>query len=127
MSEEYINALIKKADIIIEEPCGRNGLNCVFTLYLEFPDKTHTVLDFNPCIIPKFLEVFGLEKFSDIDGTYVRCKCKQKWSIGTHIKDAFVGVQPILAVDDEDLIHYKFGIYYGSYFEPVEKIKDGNE
>ena len=65
------NALITKADLCFGEICGTNGRQ--FSLKLQLKTTYGGVgVTFNPMKLPQLLEQLGLEKFSELEGTYVQ-------------------------------------------------------
>ena len=102
------NALIINADMVFDEIGGQNGQQ--FKLELQLKTTYGGVnVSFNPLKLPQLLKQLGLEKFSELKGTYVQitdtpigCECK--------------GIKSIMAKDDEDWFETENNIYFGSNF-----------
>ena len=111
-------ALIKNVDLILDEPCGVNGLNCTLTLLLEFKGGSFCSLNFNPCLVPTFLDKFNCKKLSELEGLYLETNSKEEFTIGCS-NDVIVGVRPILSNSDDDWIEFCGDCYWGSKFIPI--------
>ena len=102
------NALIINADIMFDDIGGRNGRNFRLTLTLETINGGVTV-NFNPMRLPQLLEQLGLERFSELKGTYIQIP---KTKIGNQV----MGIKSIMAKDSEEWFKTENHIYFGSEF-----------
>jgi len=102
------NALITNADLLFDDIGGRNGRN--FRLTLELKTIYGGVnVSFNPMRLPQLLEQLGLERFSELKGTYIQIP---KTSFGEQV----AGIKSIMAKDDEEWFETENHIYFGSEF-----------
>jgi hypothetical protein len=102
------NALIQKADMVFDDIGGTNGRNFRLTLQLKTTYGGVNV-SFNPMRLPQLLEQLGLEKFSELEGTYIQIP---KTNFGETVK----GIKSIMAKKDENWFETENGIYFGSEF-----------
>ena len=102
------NALIQKADVVFDDIGGRNGRNFRLTLQLKTTYGEVNV-SFNPMRLPQLLEQLGLERFSELEGTYVQIP---KTNFGETVK----GIKSIMAKRDEEWFKTENDIYFGSEF-----------
>ena len=102
------NALIKNADMVFDDIGGRNGRNFELTLTLETIDGGVTV-SFNPMRLPQLLEQLGLERFSELKGTYIQIP-------NTRLGEQVTGIKSIMAKDSEEWFITENHIYFGSNF-----------
>ena len=102
------NALITNADLLFDDIDGRNGRN--FRLTLELKTIYGGVnVSFNPMRLPQLLEQLGLERFSELKGTYIQIP---KTSFGEQV----TGIKSIMAKDNEEWFETENHIYFGSEF-----------
>ena len=102
------NALIINADMVFDDIGGQNGQQ--FRLELQLKTVYGGVnVSFNPLQLPQLLKQLNLEKFSELEGTYVQIT---DTPIGSECK----GIKSILAKNDEDWFETENGIYFGSNF-----------
>ena len=102
------NALIEKADLCFGEICGTNGRQ--FSLKLQLKTTYGGVgVTFNPMRLPQLLEQLGLEKFSELKGTYVQI-------MDTDLGEECKGIKSIMAKDNEEWFMTENDIYFGSKF-----------
>lgn len=102
------NALIEKADMVFEDISGTNGRQFELRLFLKLAFGGICV-SFNPLRLPKLLEQLGLEKFSELEGTYVQI---MDIPFGGECK----GIKSIMAKRDEEWFKTENSIYFGSNF-----------
>lgn len=102
------NALITNMDLVFGDIGGRNGRNFELTVTLETIDGG-VIVSFNPMRLPQLLEQLGLERFSELKGTYVQIP-------DTRIGEQVTGVKSIMAKDDEKWFETENHIYFGSEF-----------
>ena len=102
------NALITNADMVFDDIGGRNGRNFRLTLKLKTLYGGVTV-SFNPMRLPQLLEQLGLERFSELKGTYVQIP-------NTRIGEQVIGIKSIMAKDSEEWFETENHIYFGSEF-----------
>ena len=102
------NACIKKADLYFTESGGRSGRNFVLELSLETATGGVSIR-FNPMRLPQLLQHLGLEKFSELEGTYIQIP-------KTYIGDTVDGIKSILAKPSEDWFRTENEIYFGCEF-----------
>lgn len=102
------NALIQKADMVFDDICGRNGRNFRLTLQLKTTYGGVNV-SFNPMRLPQLLEHLGLERFSELEGTYIQIP---KTNFGETVKS----IKSIMAKRDEEWFKTENDIYFGSEF-----------
>lgn len=102
------NALITNADMVFGDIGGRNGRN--FRLTLELKTIYGGVnVSFNPMRLPQLLEQLGLERFSELKGTYIQIP---KTDFGEEV----TGIKSIMAKDNEEWFETENHIYFGSEF-----------
>ena len=106
---EIKNAMIKKADLVFEDVDGKNGQQFSLILYLIIDNKNGVNVWFNPLKLPQLLQKLGLEKFSELEGTYIRIK-------GGGFGEEVEGIKPILSNSNEEWFESDNGIYFGSNF-----------
>lgn len=106
---EIKNAVIKKADLVFEDVNGKNGQQFSLILYLLIDDKSGVNVWFNPLKLPQLLEKLKLEKFSELEGTYIQIK-------GGGFGEEVEGIKPILSNSNEKWFESDNGIYFGSEF-----------
>ena len=102
------NALIRNADMMFGDIGGRNGRNFELTLTLETIGGG-VVVSFNPMRLPQLLEQLGLERFSELKGTYIQIP-------NTKIGKQVAGIKSIMAKDSEEWFETENHIYFGSEF-----------
>lgn len=102
------NALIRKADMVFDDICGKNGRNFRLTLQLKTTYGGVNV-SFNPMRLPQLLEHLGLERFSELEGTYIQIP---KTNFGETVKS----IKSIMAKRDEEWFKTENDIYFGSEF-----------
>ena len=102
------NALIEKADMIFEDISGKNGRQFKLTLSLKTTYGGVNV-SFNPLRLPQLLEQLELEKFSELEGTYIQI-------MDTSFGAECMGIKSIMARDDEEWFRTENNIYFGSNF-----------
>ena len=102
------NALITNADMVFDDIGGRNGRNFRLTLKLKTLYGGVTV-SFNPMRLPQLLKQLQLEKFSELEGTYIQIP---KTSLGSEV----TGIKSIMAKDSEEWFETENHIYFGSEF-----------
>ena len=59
------NGIIESADIVLEEPCGKQGLNCLLRLWVELSGGG-VGISFNPVKIPLILENLGVKSLKKL-------------------------------------------------------------
>ena len=105
------NAIITNADMVFDDIGGRNGQQ--FRLELSLKTSYGGVnVSFNPLRLPKLLKQLNLEKFSELQGTYVQI---MDTPLGAECK----GIKSILAKDNEDWFKTENNIYFGSNFMEI--------
>lgn len=102
------NALITNAELLFDDIGGRNGRNFRLTLTLETIDGGVTV-SFNPMRLPQLLEQLGLERFSELKGTYIQIP-------NTRIGKQVTWIKSIMAKDSEKWFKTENNVYFGSEF-----------
>ena len=102
------NALIIKADMVFDNIGGINGRNFRLKLTLKTVYGGVTV-SFNPMRLPQLLEQLELERFSELEGTYIQIP---KTSFGEQV----MGIKSIMAKRDEEWFKTENHIYFGSEF-----------
>ncbi len=102
------NAMITNADLIFDDFGGMNGRNfrLVIGLKTVYGGVNVTV---NPLRLPQLLEQLGLERFSELKGTYVQI-------MDTKFGEECGGIKSILAGSDEDWFYTDNGVYFGCEF-----------
>ena len=102
------NALITNADLLFDDIGGRDGQN--FRLELTLKTAYGGVnVSFNPLRLPQLLKQLQLEKFSELEGTYVQIP---KTDFGEQV----TGIMSIMAKNDEKWFKTENHIYFGSEF-----------
>lgn len=102
------NALIQKADIVFDDIYGKNGRN--FKLILQLKTTYGGInVSFNPMRLPQLLEHLRLERFSELEGTYIQIP---KTNLGETVK----GIKSIMAKGSEEWFETENDIYFGSKF-----------
>lgn len=102
------NALIIDADMVFDDVWGGSGQNFRLRLQLKTIYGGVTV-SFNPMRLPQLLEQLGLERFSELKGTYIQIP---KTGIGEQV----TGIKSIMAQDSEEWFETENDIYFGSKF-----------
>ena len=103
------NAMIEKADLKFDNNIsGQNGQQFQLTLQLKTAYGGVNVY-FNPLRLPQLLKQLGLEKFSELQGTYIQIT---DTDFGAEVK----GIRSIIARDNEEWFETENGIYFGSNF-----------
>lgn len=102
------NALIKYADMYFTDVSGVNGQNFVLELDLRTVYGGVSVF-FNPVRLPQLLRHLMLERFSELEGTYVQITA-------TNFGEEVDGIRSILAKDDDEWFETENNIYFGSEF-----------
>ena len=102
------NALITNADLLFDDIGGSSGRN--FRLTLELKTIYGGVnVSFNPLRLPQLLEQLGLERFNELEGTYIQIP-------KTRIGEQVTGIKSIMAKNDEKWFKTENHIYFGSEF-----------
>lgn len=65
------NGIIESADIVLEEPCGKQGLNCLLRLWVGLKGGGVGV-SFNPVKIPLILENLKVGSLKCLEGQPIR-------------------------------------------------------
>lgn len=102
------NAMIEKADLRFDDISGQNGQQFKLTLTLKTTYGGVNV-SFNPLRLPQLLKQLGLERFSELEGTYVQI-------MDTELGEECKGIKSIMARYDEDWFLTENYIYFGSNF-----------
>ena len=102
------NALITNADMMFGDIGGRKGRNFELTLTLETIGGG-VIVSFNPMRLPQLLEQLGLERFSELKGTYIQIS-------NTKIGKQVTGIKSIMAKDNEKWFETENHTYFGSEF-----------
>ena len=102
------NALITNADLFFDDMSGQNGRQFQLTLSLKTATGGVNV-SFNPLRLPQLLELLGLERFSELEGTYIQI---QDTNVGAECK----GIKSIMATESEKWFETENHIYFGSNF-----------
>ena len=102
------NALITNADMVFDNIGGINGRNFRLTLKLKTIYGEVNV-SFNPMRLPQLLEQLGLERFSELEGTYIQIP-------KTRFGEQVAGIKSIMAKRDEEWFETENHIYFGSEF-----------
>ena len=105
-----MNGKIVCADILMEEPCGKQGMNTVVRLTVKSEDGFISILDYNLLRLPQLLEKVGVDSFCSLENTYIKMTDTQ---IGESNDD--VGITSILDPSN-DYFQNDNGIYFGSKF-----------
>jgi len=107
---DFMNGKIITADLIFEEPCGKNGLNFLLRLTVKDENKMTSVLDYNPTRLPQLLEKLELPSFCALEGTLVKMT---PVNLGESTDD--VKITNILdSSSEEDWFANDNGVYFGS-------------
>ena len=94
--------------MVFDDIGGRNGRN--FRLTLELKTVYGGVnVNFNPMRLPQLLEQLGLERFSELRGTYIQIP-------KTYFGEQVTGIKSIMAKDNEEWFETENDIYFGSDF-----------
>lgn len=102
------NALIVNADMVFDDIDGQNGQQ--FKLELSLKTTYGGVnVSFNPLRLPQLLKQLNLEKFSELEGTYVQIT-------DTLFGEECKGIKSILAKNNEEWFETENRIYFGSNF-----------
>ena len=102
------NAMIEKADLKFDDIGGQNGQQ--FSLQLQLKTTYGGVnVSFNPLRLPQLLKQLGLERFSELEGTYIQIT---DTPLGSEVK----GIKSIMAKNSEEWFETENGIYFGSNF-----------
>lgn len=114
------NALITKADMVFDNIGGINGKNFRLTLNLKTIYGEVNV-SFNPMRLPQLLEQLELERFSELEGTYIQIP-------KTRFGEQVAGIKSIMAKRDEEWFETENYIYFGSeFFKGYGEIDEKNE
>ena len=114
------NALIINADMVFDNIGGINGRNFRLTLKLKTIYGEVNV-SFNPMRLPQLLEQLELERFSELEGTYIQIP-------KTRFGEQVVGIKSIMAKRDEEWFETENHIYFGSeFFKGYGEIDEKNE
>lgn len=114
---ETENAKIRCADLCFEDIGGVNGRQFTLRLHLKLSGGG-CMMFANPLKLPQLLQKLELEKFSQLEGSYVKIPksdthCPSKL---THILD-----------EKNDWLELNNGKYFGSEWWPIIKEKYINE
>ena len=102
------NAMIDKAELLFGDKSGANGRQFQLTLFLK-TTYGGVGVSFNPLRLPQLLEQLGLEKFSELEGTYIQI-------MDTDLGEECKGIRSIMAKDNEEWFKTENGIYFGSQY-----------
>ena len=102
------NALITNADMVFDDIGGINGRNFRLTLNLKTIYGGVSV-SFNPMRLPQLLEQLGLERFSELKGTYIQIP-------NTRLGEQVMAIKSIMAQANEEWFKTENHIYFGSEF-----------
>ena len=102
------NAIITDADLKFGDSDGVNGRNFKLQLHLKLIGGG-VYVNFNPQRLPQLLEQLGLEKFSELEGTYIQIP-KTEW--GDEVK----GIKSIMPNKEEEWFETENEVYFGSDF-----------
>lgn len=105
---EIENAVIKKADLVFDDIGGKNGQQFRLELQLR-TEFTIVAVSFNPLRLPQLLNELEINKFSELEGQYIRIK-------GEGIGGEVIGIKPILTKNDKHWFKTENHIYFGSNF-----------
>ena len=105
-----MNGKILCADIIREEPCGKNGLNTIVRLTVKGEDGMVTILDYNLLRLPQLLEQLQRPSFGCLEGTFIKMTPTRLGEPTDHIE-----ITHILD-DGNEWFGNDNGIYFGSKF-----------
>lgn len=100
--------MIDKAELLFGDVSGANGRQFQLTLFLK-TTYGGVGVTFNPMRLPQLLEQLGLEKFSELEGTYIQIPI-------TWIGEQVTGIKSIMAKDDEEWFKTENDIYFGSQY-----------
>jgi len=67
------NGIIESADIVLEEPLGKQGLNCLLRIDVELSGGGVAVR-FNPTKIPWIIERLGVKSLKCLEGQPIRLR-----------------------------------------------------
>lgn len=101
------NALIIDADLKFDDT-GEYGRNFKLELHLKVIGGG-VYVNFNPQRLPQLLEQLGLEKFSELKGTYIQIP-------ETKIGDEVKGIKSIMPNKEEEWFETENDVYFGSDF-----------
>ena len=104
-----MNARIEKAELKFGDADGKNGRQFTLTLELKYNDTNGIFVTFNPLRLPQLLEMLGLTKFSELEGTYVQ-------TMDTNYGEECGGIRHILADSTDKWFETENHIYFGSEF-----------
>lgn len=108
MSEKWFNAVIINAEMEFTDARGISGQN--FRLVLELKNNSvGCIMEFNPMRLPQLLKEVGVEKFSELKGSYVQLLDKGFF-------EKVEGLRNILSRDGDEWFLCENGIYFGSEF-----------
>lgn len=102
------NAIITNADLKFDKIDGKNGRNFKLQLHLKLIGGG-VYVNFNPQRLPQLLEQLGLEKFSELKGTYIQIP---KTKFGERV----TGIKSIMANKEEEWFETENDVYFGSDF-----------
>ena len=105
-----MNGKIICADILLEEPTGKQGLNTIVRLTVKSEDGFVSILDYNLLRLPQLLEKVGVKSFCCLEGTYIKMTDTQ---VGESTDD--IGITSILD-SSNDYFPNDNGVYFGSKF-----------
>ena len=112
------NAKISSADLCFEEISGVAGRQFTLRLHLKL-SSGGCMMFANPLKLPQLLQKLELEKFSELDGTYVKIP-----KVDTHCPSKLTHI-----LDDEcDWLELDNGMYFGCEWWPIVKevyIREG--
>lgn len=115
-----MNAQIEKAELKFKDVDGKNGRQFTLTLDLKYNDINGVSVSFNPLRLPQLLEMLGLTKFSELEGTYVQ-------TMDTTLGEECKGIRHILADSTEEWFETENHIYFGSDFMGMLKEEYRNK
>lgn len=108
MTEKWINVVINNAEMEFTDIGGRSGQN--FRLVLDLKNNcVGCIMEFNPMRLPQLLKEVGVEKFSELKGSYVQI-------LNGKIGEKVEGLRNILSEDGDEWFLCENGIYFGSEF-----------
>ena len=108
---ETDNAKIASADLCFEEISGVNGRQFTLRLLLEVAGGGCMIFA-NPLKLPQLLEKLELEKFSELEGCYVKVP-----KIDMHAPSKLTHIMD----DENDWLELDNGRYFGCEWWPVIK------
>lgn len=109
-----MNARIEKAELKFGDVDGKNGRQFTLTLELKYNDTNGIFVTFNPLRLPQLLEMLGLTKFSELEGTYVQ-------TMDTTLGEECGGIRHILADSKDEWFETENHIYFGCEFMDLMK------